>query len=112
MYVKWRNKVTKLRKISIQKYFEERCSSSSSSKDFYNTVKPFISDKNSCSGNRIILSEDKNIISDPLQVANIFNRYYSSISEYKDDNNDGLDISFTNETCWCNPIVQEGRYFE
>ena len=32
-----------------------------------------------------------NIISDPLQVAGIFNLYYSSVSEYKDDN-DGLDI--------------------
>ena len=91
MYVKWRNKVTELRTISIQKYFDEICSSSSNSRDFYKTVKPFIWDKNSCSGNRIILSEDKNIISDPLQVANIFNRYHSSISDYK-DNNDGLDI--------------------
>ena len=91
MYVKWRNKVTKLRKISIQRYFDQRCSSRCSSKDFYKTVKPFLSDNNFCSGNKIILSEDKNIISDPLQVANIFNLYYSSVSEYKDDN-DGLDI--------------------
>ena len=53
------------------------------SNHFYQTIVPV-------GENRIILSEDKNIIADPLQVADIFNLYYSSVSEYKDD--DGLDI--------------------
>ena len=52
------------------------------SNHFYQTIVPV-------GGNGIIPSEDKNIISDPLQVADIFNLYYSSVSEYKDD--DGLD---------------------
>ena len=91
MYVKWRNKVTKLRKISIKKYTNQRCSSWCSSNDFNETVKPFLSYNRSCSGNRLILSENKNIISDPLPVADISNLYYPSVSEYK-DGNDSLDL--------------------
>ena len=62
------------------------CSSSDSSNDFYTTVKPFLSDKNFYGGNKIILSEEKNIVSGPSQVADIFSMYYFIISEYKDDN--------------------------
>ena len=107
--------------ISIQKYFDEICSSSSNSKEFYKAVKPFISDNNSCSGNRIILSEDTNIISDPLQVVNIFNHYYSSIFDYKDDNH-GLDIlnlggviakTYFSQEHWINQMPRDysGRIF-
>ena len=93
MYVKWRNKVVRLRKISIQNYFDLRCNKKhnpSNPRDFYKIVSPFLSDKPSSSNGKIILCDDGNIISDSSQVANIFDMYYSSISEY-DDIPDGLD---------------------
>ena len=90
MYVKWRNKFVKLRKISIQNYFDRRCNKKHNPRDFYKTVSPFLSDKPSSSNGKIILCDDGNIILDSSQVANIFNMYYSSISEY-DGIPDGLD---------------------
>ena len=89
MYVKWRNKVVRLRKNSIANYFDPRCNTKHNPGDFYKTVRPFLSDKPSSSNGKIILCDDGNIISDPSQVANIFDMYYSSISEY--DTPDGLD---------------------
>ena len=44
MYAKWKNKVVKLRKISIQSYFDRRCNTKYNSMDFYKTVGPFLSD--------------------------------------------------------------------
>ena len=90
MYVKWRNKVVKLRKISIQNYFDRRCNTKHNPRDFYKTVCPFLSDKPSSSNGKIILCDDGDIISDPSQVANIFNVYYSSTSAYNGIP-DGLD---------------------
>ena len=51
---------------------------------------PFLSDKPSSSNGKFILCDDWDIISDPSQVANIFNVYYSSISAYNGIP-DGLD---------------------
>ena len=44
MYVKWRNKVVKLRKISIQNYFDRRCNTKHNPRDFHKTACPFLSD--------------------------------------------------------------------
>ena len=90
MYVKWRNKVVKLLKISIQNYFDRRCNEKHNPRDFYKTVCPFLSDKPSSSNGKIILCDNGNIISDPSHVANIFNMYYSAIAAYSGIP-DGLD---------------------
>ena len=83
MYVKWRNKVVKLWKISIQNYFDRRCNTQHDPMDFYKTLCPFLTDKPSSSNCKIILCDDGDIIiSDPSRVANIFNMYNSSISAY------------------------------
>ena len=80
-YRKWRNKVVKLRKESIRNYIDKKCNHPVSSRDFYRILKPFFSEKNSCSNN-IILCENENIINDPSEVADVFNAYYASIAEY------------------------------
>ena len=90
MYVKWRNKVVKIRKISIQNYFDRRCNKKHNPRDFYKTVCPFLSDKPSSSNGKIILCDNGNIISDPSHVANISNMYYSAIAAYSGIP-DGLD---------------------
>ena len=56
-------------------------------------VKPFISNKSSQNNNgKIILRDEENIISEPANVAEIFNRYYSSLAQYKQAY-DGLDTT-------------------
>ena len=59
-------------------------------KKFYKVVKPFKSIKSSQNNNgRIILREKENITSEPANVAEIFNIYYSSLAQYKHEY-DGL----------------------
>ena len=62
MHVKWRNKVVKLRKISIQNYFDRRCNKKHNPRNFYKTVCPLLSDKPSSSNGKIILCDNGNIV--------------------------------------------------
>ena len=96
-YVMWRNRVVKLHKNSISNYFTHRCHGNVGSKNFYKTIKPFLSTKQShYSGSKIILKEDDSIISGASKVADIFNMYYASIAEYKHQS-DGLNnLDFDN----------------
>ena len=96
-YVMWRNRVVKLHKNSISNYFTHRCHGNVGSKNFYKTIKPFLSTKQShYSGSKMILKEDDSIISGASKVADIFNMYYASIAEYKHQS-DGLNnLDFDN----------------
>ena len=96
-YVMWRNRVVKLHQNSIRNDFTHRCHGNVGSKNFYKTIKPFLSTKQShYSGSKIILKENDSIISDASKVADIFNMYYASIAEYKHQS-DGLDnLDFDN----------------
>ena len=89
-YVKMRNKVVKLRNASIKNYFMTRCDEQASPKQFFKTVKPFLSNKSNCCNDKIILREKDDIISKPSEVAQIFNMYYASVAKYTNDY-DGLD---------------------
>ena len=90
-YVMWRNHVVKLHKNSNKNYLTHRCNDNVGSKNFYKTIKPFLSTKQShYSGSKIVLKENDSIISDLSKVADIFNMYYESIAEYKFQS-DGLD---------------------
>ena len=90
-YIFFRNQATKLMKSSVNTYFTKKCENRDSNKKFYKTVKPFLSDKSSCGNNKIILKENDKIVSDPPEVADIFNAFYGSIADYPADNYDGLD---------------------
>ena len=96
-YVMWRNRVVKLHKNSISNYSTHRCHGNVGSKNFYKTIKPFLSTKQShYSGSKIILKEDDSIISGASKVADIFDMYYASIAEYKHQS-DGLNnLDFDN----------------
>ena len=53
-YVRYRNKVVKLTKSSVNVYFLKQCEGQGNSKQFFNTVKPFLGNKsNGGSGNKI-----------------------------------------------------------
>ena len=84
-------KVSYIRKDSIKEYIGNSCNKDVGSKKFYNTLKLYISSKSSSNnGNRIILRDNEKVVSNPIEVANIFNEYFASIAEYSDIY-DGLD---------------------
>ena len=90
-YAKLRNKLVKLKKKSVQTYFKHKCNAQSGSKDFYKTVRQFLSDKaQSSSSSNVILREEAVLVTDPVHVAEVFNTYYASVAEYE-STPDGLD---------------------
>ena len=80
-YRKQRNHVTKLRKQSIRLYFFERCSGGSKSKDFWPTIKPFLSSKSGKNDCDIILMENNALISDQKEVCSVLNEFYLNIAK-------------------------------
>ena len=74
-----RNKVTSLKRAAIRGYFFERCAGGAQSRDFWPTIKPFLS-KGSKNSQEICLLENGNVISDPDSVCNIFNDHFSKIA--------------------------------
>ena len=80
-YRKQRNHVTKFRKQSIRLYFFERCSGGSKSKDFWPTIKPFLSSKSGKNDCDIILMENNALISDQKEVCSVLNEFYVNIAK-------------------------------
>ena len=80
-YRKQRNLVTKPKKQSMRVYFYERCAGGPKSKDFWSTIKPFLSKKGSDGVNEVILCENEKIVSDQTEVCNIFNKYFVNVAK-------------------------------
>jgi hypothetical protein len=80
-YKKQRNIVTKLRKQSIKTYFINKTDRVRNAKDFWKVVRPFITDKNSISDDRILLRENDKLITETQEVCNIFNEYFTQIAK-------------------------------
>ena len=85
-YRKQRNLVTKIKKKSMRIYFYERCAGVPKSKDFWPTIKPFLSKKGSDGGNDVILCKNEKIVSGQTEVCIIFNNYFVNVA--KDIGND------------------------
>ena len=63
-------------------YFLERCGGGPKSKDFWPTIKPFLSQKSTTKSNsNIILKEDDNLISDQSVVCEKMNDFYINIAK-------------------------------
>ena len=91
-------------------YFRKQCEGQGNSKQFFNTVKPFLGNKsNGGSGNKIISNENDRIVTNASEVASIFNVFSGSIAEYPPDRYDGLDntslIDVLNKHCSHESIV-------
>ena len=80
LYKKQRNHVTSLKRKSLTQYFNVRCNSNVNTKQFWNTVKPFFSNKN-CSSNDVTLIEENKLVTNVNDVCNIFNDYFVNIAE-------------------------------
>ena len=80
LYRKQRDHVTKLKKASMRVYFFERCAGGPKSKDFWPTIKPFLSKKGSDGGSEVILCEVDRVISNQDEVCTIFNSFFANVA--------------------------------
>ena len=79
-YRKQRNLVTKLKRNAIKTYFNNKCNNqTSNNKQFWDTVKPFLTNKSNRT-NQISLLENDKVISDTNEVCNILNNYFINIA--------------------------------
>ena len=76
-----RNLVTKLQRKSINKYFIDRCVGGCKSKDFWPTVKPFLTNKGTQVHKDTILFEDNKLINDQQEVCGIFNHFFVNVAK-------------------------------
>ena len=72
LYHKQPNHVKKLKKALMQVYFFEQCASGPKSKDFWPTIKPFLTKKGSDGGSEVILCEENKVISDQAEIYTLF----------------------------------------
>ena len=81
-YRQLRNLKTKIKRESIKTYFTERCGEGPKSKDFWNTIKPFLSKKSlSNSTESIIIKTDDGLESDQQKVCDLLNDFYINIAK-------------------------------
>ena len=78
LYRHQRNRVTKLRKSSINSYFSERCTSGN---NFWNSIRPFISDKRGPGYTCVTLYENDSVVNNLAQVCDIFNDYFINMTQ-------------------------------
>ena len=76
-----RNLVNKIKRKSMSTYFLERCAGGSKSSDFWNTIKPYISNKSTSKNNKIILNENGNLVSETENITEIFNDFFVHVAD-------------------------------
>ena len=82
LYKKQRNKCVNLRKKAIKIYFNNITKSGIiENKKFWQTIKPFITNKSGLSNNNIMLVEKDSLITKDEEIANILNDHYINIVE-------------------------------
>ena len=82
-YRKSRNKVSKLKAVSMHSYFKTRCNShnlTNNPSEYWNTIKPFMSDKYKSKETAITIQIKDDIINDPKKVGDAFDEYFSSVA--------------------------------
>ena len=81
-YKQRRNYCTKMRTISMKKYFDERCNGvhNKNGAKFWETIKPFITDKAKTENSCITLKIGDDIVNDPVKVSNHFNDFFCNVA--------------------------------
>ena len=80
-----------LKRESIKLYFSERCGGGPKSRDFWPTIRPFLSNKGSISDEKITISENSKIITDTSEICNKFNTFFVNVA--KDIGSDSVCLS-------------------
>ena len=78
-YKHQRNLVTSMKRQSIQQYFNERCNSTTNSRSFWKTVRPFMVESSN-RDNNISLCDNDVVITKPSDVCSVFNEYFINIA--------------------------------
>ena len=79
-YKKQRNKCVNLRKKAIKTYFKDITDSGIvENKKFWQTIKPFITNKSGISNNNIMIIENDSLVTDDKKLATIFNDHYITL---------------------------------
>ena len=78
VYRKQRNLVTKLRKRSINKYFEMNCNKSNSSGQFWKIIKPFMFKSGASQNGCFTLYDNDKIVNDDKEICDIFNDHFAT----------------------------------
>ena len=79
LYRKFRNNETKLKAVSMNTYFYERCNSDSfrnNPRQYWRTIKPYMTDKCKTNDIGISLFHENKIVNDPVKVCEVFNEYF------------------------------------
>ena len=70
-----RNAFVNLNRLSLRNYFQERCMGGTQSRSFWDTIRPFITDK--CVLNKdIMLCENDSVVTDHKSIVDIFNNFF------------------------------------
>jgi hypothetical protein len=82
-----RNKVTRLKRISIRNFFKSKCDITEHNKtSFWDTIKPFFKNQGS-KLTKVHLLENDQIVSDPEKVCDIFNEFFTNVGKNLTDTN-------------------------
>ncbi len=97
-YRSQRNIVTQLRKKSMRKYMQNKCSEAKNGGGFWEAVKPLISHKQIKKDDSIIISDNGNIINKTPDICKLFNEYFINVTSHigSDDR-----LSFDDNTQSC-----------
>ena len=81
-YKKQRNKCVSIRRKNILEHFTKLCNNGGiANKKFWDTVKPFFTDKGTHQNQALILRENDQIMRDERKVAEVMNKYFVDIVE-------------------------------
>ena len=75
-----RNLVKKLKKKSINTYFQERCIGGAKSENFWKIIKSYLSKKSTTSLSKVVLSENNKLITNQNEVSQVFNSFFINVS--------------------------------
>ena len=80
-YRKQRNKVVSLRKKSKNTFMRDKCASVKNGKEFWQNMKPLISNNIREENNDIVLLNDNVIVNDQRDVCNLLNDYFVNVTK-------------------------------
>ena len=79
-YVTIRNAVSIMRRDAIKSYFLSKCKDKCKPKDFYDCIRPFMTGNDNTHSN-IILKEEDRIVTDKMEICDIFNNFFSTVAD-------------------------------
>jgi hypothetical protein len=81
-YRNQRNRTTAIRKASIKTYFRERSDGGPRNEHFWDTIKPFITNKGCKNTQELMIEHNSDILTNPKDVADAMNKFYIDIASH------------------------------